>query len=89
MTKTSIFKAIKSGKISAEKDTNGEWRIEPVELTRHFKPVSDSSRNPPSPSLRQTTDSLQREIELLREMLHAKDEVIKAKEDAPCAITAR
>ncbi len=82
MTKTAIFKAIKAGKISAEKDTNGEWRIEPVELTRHFKPVSDSSRKPPSPSLQQTTDSYQREIELLREMLHAKDEVIKAKEDA-------
>jgi hypothetical protein len=82
MTKTAIFKAIKSGKISAEKDTHGEWRIEPIELTRHFKPVSDSSRNPPPPSLQQTADSLQREIQLLREMLQAKDEVIKAKDDA-------
>ena len=28
--KSTIFKAIKSGKISAEKDDHGRWSIEPI-----------------------------------------------------------
>jgi hypothetical protein len=39
-SKPTIQRAIKSGKISAEKDANGDWKIEPVELHRIFQPVT-------------------------------------------------
>ena len=37
-TKTTILRAIRSGKISAEKDAHGRWRIEPSELHRIYPP---------------------------------------------------
>jgi hypothetical protein len=70
MTKTAIFKAIKVGKISAVKDVNGEWQIEPVELFRVYPPISDSSRKPSAPSSQSAIDSLQRENELLRDTVN-------------------
>ena len=81
MTKQGIIKAIRGGKISAQKDINGEWRIEPVELFRVYTPVNGSLHQPEETSLSEdtpeNTDSLQREIELLREMLTDKDDVIR------------
>ncbi len=76
MSKTAIFKAIRTGKISAEKDSNGVWQIEPVELFRVYQPVSDSSRKPLTLSSQQFPETSQRENELLREMLLDKDNVI-------------
>jgi hypothetical protein len=38
-SKPTILRAIQSGKISAEKDKDGEWQIEPAELHRVFDPV--------------------------------------------------
>ena len=40
LTKQSIIKAIKNGRLSANKSNNGEWRIEPVELFRVWPPVT-------------------------------------------------
>ena len=40
MSKPAIFKAIKSGKISASKDHNGHWYIQPAELHRVYPPVN-------------------------------------------------
>jgi hypothetical protein len=34
--KTTIFKAIKSGKLSAEQNVHGEWKIDPAELQRVY-----------------------------------------------------
>jgi hypothetical protein len=67
LTKNAIFKAIRTGKLSAAKDVHGEWRIEPVELFRVYPPVNDGSRTPPQPSSQQAIDGLQRENELLRD----------------------
>lgn len=39
-SKQTIIKAIRSGRISAEKDANGEWRVEPVELFRVWPAVN-------------------------------------------------
>lgn len=39
-SRTTVFKAIKSGKISARKNEDGEYRIDPAELERVFKPAS-------------------------------------------------
>jgi hypothetical protein len=86
LSKGAIINSIKSGKISAEKDLNGQWQLEAVELFRVYKPVNSGytpggigTERYDTPA---NTPNMQREIELLREMLLAKDEVIKAKEDA-------
>jgi hypothetical protein len=39
-SKPTILRAIQSGKVSAEKDQQGEWQIEPAELHRVYPPVS-------------------------------------------------
>ena len=39
LSKTAISKAIKSGKISAERQVNGNFSIEPVELRRTTFPI--------------------------------------------------
>lgn len=45
MSKPAIFKAIKSGKISASKDHNGHWYIQPAELHRIYPPVISVNDN--------------------------------------------
>jgi septal ring factor EnvC (AmiA/AmiB activator) len=40
-SKPTILRAIQGGKISAEKDRQGEWQIEPAELHRVYSPVSE------------------------------------------------
>jgi hypothetical protein len=40
LNRTTILRAIKSGKISGAKDDHGEWHIEPAELHRVYSPVA-------------------------------------------------
>src|SRR3546814_12309637 len=40
VTRQTLMKAIKTGRVSAENSDNGEWRIEPVELFRVWPPVT-------------------------------------------------
>jgi hypothetical protein len=79
MTRQGIMKAMRQGKISAQKDLNGEWRIEPVELFRVYEPVS--FKQPDETSFHQDTAedmaSLQVELRLLRERLADKEDVIE------------
>ncbi len=67
LSKGAILKAIKSGKVSATKDINGIWRLEPVEVLRVWKATSDSTHPPAPPIPQPSIDGLQRENELLRE----------------------
>lgn len=75
-SKSTILDAIKSGRLSAPKDDRGRYQIDPSELHRVFQiKVSDQSENR-SPEPLPTTDEnhsdtnvLEREVELLREML--------------------
>jgi hypothetical protein len=67
LSKGAILKAIKSGKVSATKDINGIWRLEPVEVLRVWKPASDSTQPPAQTIPQPSIDGLQRENELLRE----------------------
>jgi hypothetical protein len=46
LSKQGIIKAIKQGKLSATKDDNGEWQIDPAELFRVYQPAVQGS--PPS-----------------------------------------
>lgn len=40
LTRSGIFKAIKGGKLSAAKDEQGHFQIDPAELFRVYKPVN-------------------------------------------------
>ena len=42
--KTAILRAIKAGKISFEKDENGEWQIDPADLHRIYPLLRSASR---------------------------------------------
>jgi hypothetical protein len=78
-TRQTIHKAIRQGKLSARKDVNGEWRIDPAELFRVYPQISESDVNKTSKvdaGLQRISDGLQRENELLRARLQDKDEII-------------
>jgi hypothetical protein len=42
MSKTSILRSIKAGRISAGRDELGQWAIEPCELHRVYPPLDDT-----------------------------------------------
>lgn len=69
MTRQGIIKAIKTGRISAEKDQNGAWTIEPVELHRVYAPVNQNTATDPQPVESGIQAGLQAEITLLRSMV--------------------
>jgi hypothetical protein len=74
------MKAIHQGKLSAQKDLNGQWQIEPVELFRVYDPVSCTQ--PEATSYHEHTPegatvARERENELLWKMLADKDDVIE------------
>lgn len=84
MTKAGIIKAIGKGKISGTKDEQGQWRIDPAELTRVYKPVDKGNDNQVKPvndslpfidsGLQVKIDAQDEQIKLLRERLAAADE---------------
>ena len=43
MSKTSIFRSIKAGRISGTKDEFGQWCIEPCELHRAYPALTDAT----------------------------------------------
>jgi hypothetical protein len=73
LSKAGLLKSIKSGRVSATKDVNGQWVVEPVELFRTYAPVSSNGHTPVAASTQESTPvstvGLQREIDLLREMV--------------------
>jgi hypothetical protein len=76
INKATISRMIKAGKISAERQENGRLLIDPSELDRlaDFRFTSNVSRNgAPQQSVTPVETVLQRENELLREMLRDKE----------------
>jgi hypothetical protein len=77
--KSTLLEAIKNGRLSALKAANGYYEIEPSELHRVFpfnatdlpEPVSDRTPDPQSTPTENhpKIKGLEREVELLREML--------------------
>jgi hypothetical protein len=59
-SKQAIQQSIKKGKISAVKDSNGDWYIEPVELFRVYPPINQVDTN----KLTQVDDALQLPLHL-------------------------
>jgi hypothetical protein len=77
--KPAILKAIKSGRISAHKDANGQWQIDPAELHRVYPMVTGNGSGTSTgerEEIPRSLSNLDREIELLRERLGEKDELI-------------
>src|SRR3546814_13820477 len=69
VTRQTLMKAIKTGRVSAEKSDNGEWRIEPVELFRVWPPVN-GVQQPLQPNITGSDNpGLQAENRLLREQV--------------------
>ncbi len=67
-----ITRAIKSGKLSAEKRDGGGYGIEPSELFRVWPAISNDRDETPAmleSEMLNETSALQREVNLLREML--------------------
>ena len=83
ISKTSLHRAIQKGRVSAAKNDNGAYEIEPSELHRVYPPVTELDRSA-NPDLGQTgtpetaveTAVLRREVQLLRELVDDKETVI-------------
>lgn len=74
MSKQGIIRACRSGKISATKNLNGEWDIEPVELFRVYPPVS--TLIPTDTPTFTPNENLQEKVEMLERIIRDKDDVI-------------
>lgn len=69
VTRQTLMKAIKTGRVSAEKSENGEWRIEPVELFRVWPPVNEVQQPLHLDITGSDTPGIQAENRLLREQV--------------------
>jgi len=95
LSKAGIIKAIRTGKISAEKDALGQWQIQPVELYRVYSPVNgngqgtvpsrshevDESQRQDIDRLQVELDGLRQQVTLLAVSIRDKEAVINAKDD--------
>ena len=74
-----ITRALKSGRISGQKDDSGAWMLDPSELHRVFPPISQQGRETPNTQGHATDttthergyeiSALEREVQTLREAL--------------------
>jgi hypothetical protein len=79
LAKSTITKAISSGKLSAIKNANGAWEIDPAELHRVFPPKQSEAN---SIEQKATPAENTQEIEFLKKQLEAAQEQIEdIKED--------
>ena len=82
MSKAAISRAIKIGSISAEKQENGSFKIDPAELHRVYPPVAAEQDNQRSTQAKDATElnalnrELQARLEAAMQRLIDKDEVI-------------
>lgn len=80
-----ITRAIKSGKISAQKDASGTWRIDASELHRAFpldaqdlrKPQMQTDARPLQEKSNSHVEALERELVALRERVAAQSELLE------------
>jgi hypothetical protein len=77
-SKSTLSKAIKAGKISAEKQVDGSFSIQPAELHRVYPPVSSTPASEQQETLKETpvNTSSERELIELRVRLEAAEQRI-------------
>lgn len=75
-SKPTILRAIQRGKISAQKDADGEWRIEPAELHRVYPPVAGSGTH----TVVDVMGEREGELRALRREMEVRDEKLAAVE---------
>jgi hypothetical protein len=61
LSKTTILRAIKDGKIAASRDEQGEWQVEPAELHLVFPPVAARDLDPDVEALGAQIEALLRQ----------------------------
>jgi hypothetical protein len=73
VTRATIHKALKGGRLSGQKDDSGEWRIDPAELERVYQPGKAADTSGGGGVSNTDTAELiaakERELALLREIL--------------------
>ena len=89
VSKSTLSRAIKSGRLSAERSHDGSYRIEPAELFRVYprvmaQPPSDARHDAPRNSLEQAPATPSPELEILRVKL-AMTEAMLAREQETVA----
>jgi hypothetical protein len=84
ISKTSLHRAIQKGRVSATKNEDGSYDIDPSELSRVYPPASpeESSATPETEQdgtakIAAETAALRREVALLRERVANKETVIE------------
>jgi hypothetical protein len=86
-SKQAVINAIKLGKISAVKDVDGTWQIEPVELFRHYQAASsvngngDHALDTQLDGARQSLDGVD-DTTMLERIIASKDDALRAKDIA-------
>ena len=78
--KTTVLKAIRSGRISAKKNDKDEWEIDPSELHRVYPPVNENS-SPTVEKEQQTTPSELIELRVQVQALHEQNSLLKDERD--------
>jgi hypothetical protein len=78
LNRSTILRAIKSGKISGQRDSSGAWTVEPVELHRVFPPAEATPKAVPQDA---QADALVAELRAqLAEMRTRLDDTIKQRD---------
>jgi hypothetical protein len=80
-SKATISKAIKSGKISAAKQDNGSYKIEPSELHRVYPPTLSTVEDEPFETPSSTRVTLRETIELEVRLKAAEHRIRELEED--------
>lgn len=80
MTKAGIIRAIHTGKLSATRNTNGQFEIDPAELFRVYDPVATTDNSIPeiddNASVEQL-ESFRQQVSMLERIVRDKDETIE------------
>jgi hypothetical protein len=80
-SKATISKAIKSGRISAEKQPNGSYKIDPSELHRVYPPTPSTVEGERQETPNSTVDKLRETIELEVRLQAADKRILELEED--------
>lgn len=79
MTKAGIIRAIHTGKLSATKNENGQFEIDPAELFRVYDPVSTTDNSTPEIDDKasvEVVETFRQQVAMLERMLRDRDETI-------------